>query len=106
MNKRAERKRIMLMEESATQKANAAVENEVQKQKEQNTKNMMKKMGVPSAPKLSNIQGMPSSYKNSLKMKGGKSKRKKKLEFTSEKIEEFKNMLMQIANMNMKQITY
>lgn len=126
MDKRSERKRIMLMEESATKKAMAAVEKEVQLEKEQNAKNMMNKYGLTpnkqqgntsnmagvngipqqSAPKLSNIQGMPPSYNNSLKMRGGKSKRLKKLQFTPEKIEEFKNMLMQLANMNMKQITY
>lgn len=116
MDKRSERKRIMLMEESATKKAMAAVEKEVQLEKEQNAKNMMNKYGLTpnkqqgNTSNMAGVNGIPPqsapSLSNIKNMRGGKSKRSKKLQFTPEKIEEFKNMLMQLANMNMKQITY
>jgi hypothetical protein len=117
MEHKKKRKKLEETIKAATEKAEKAMEN----YKGTSKSKMAEKLkgvnmpganmaDIPSLPTRTNMPGMPTGMPQasapSLRNMSGGTNKKKKLKFTPEKLAEFREMLMAIANMNTKQITY
>ena len=105
MEHKKKRKKLEETIKAATEKAENAMKEYSGKSKSKMAEKL-KGMNMPGA----NMTGIPTGIPNASaprlrNMRGGANK-KKKLKFTPEKLAEFREMLMAIANMNTKQITY